>query len=88
VFDLWWAYYQCEPFGSHWEQTANLASMIHANTAMMAATHGVKSELFGVIDFMPRDSMDWVKRKKRKRTGIHSPTAQRPLILQAFGFRQ
>jgi hypothetical protein len=87
VLELWWAYYQCEPFGSHWEQTANLASVIHSNTCMMAATHGIKAESFGVIDFMPRDAMRWVKRKKKYRSGITQPAAQRPIILQAFGFR-
>jgi hypothetical protein len=54
---------------------------------MMAATHGIKTESFGVIDFMPRDSMRWVKRKKKYRNGITQPAAQRPIILQAFGFR-
>jgi hypothetical protein len=54
---------------------------------MLAATHGIKAESFGVIDFMPRDSMRWVKRKKKYRSGITQPAAQRPIILQAFGFR-
>jgi hypothetical protein len=86
VFDLWWAYYQCEPFGSHWEQTANLASMMHANTAMLAASRGVKTETFGVIDFMPRDSMKWQKRTKVKTGGIKNKQVQSQIIKQAFGF--
>jgi hypothetical protein len=86
VFDLWWAYYQCEPFGSHWEQTANLASVIHANTAMMAATRGAKTEMFGVIDFMPRDSMTWQKRTKTKSRGIKNPKVQAQILKQSFGF--
>jgi hypothetical protein len=86
VFELWWSYYQCEPFGSHWEQTANLASMIHANTAMMAASRGVKSEAFSVVDFMPRDSMTWQKRTKIRSRGIKNPKVQSQILKQAFGF--
>jgi hypothetical protein len=87
VFELWWSYYQCEPFGSHWEQTATLATMLQANTSMVAATHGVKTEQYGVIDFLPRDSMSWIKRTKRASKGIKHPQAQSSIIKQAFGFR-
>lgn len=86
VLSVWWAYYQCEPFGSHWEQSASLASVIHANTAMMAATHGAKMEPLSVIDFMPQDSMNWKKRTKLSRGGIRHPKVQEQIIKQAFGF--
>jgi hypothetical protein len=86
VFELWWSYYQCEPFGCHWEQTANLAAMIHANTAMLAASRGVKSEAFSVVDFMPRDSMTWQKRTKIRSRGIKNPKVQSQILKQAFGF--
>ena len=86
MFDLWWAYYQCEPFGSQWEQTANLAAVVHANTAMLAATRGAKAETFGVIDFMPLDSMTWQKRTKIRSRGIKHPKVQSQILKQAFGF--
>jgi hypothetical protein len=60
--------------------------MVQANTSMMAATHGVKTEPFGVIDFMPSDSMPWQKRTRKKK-GIESPQAQAAIIKHAFGFR-
>jgi len=86
VFDIWWSYYQCEPFGSQWEQTASLATVIHGNTAMLAATKGIKTDAFGVIDFMPSDSMKWIKRTKRRRRAITRSQAQTPIIMKAFGF--
>ena len=87
VFDTWWAYYQCEPFGKHWEQAASIASTVSAVSAMVAATHGTKAESVGVLDFMPGDSLSWIKRKRRKRKGITSGLAQSMIIKQAFGFR-
>ena len=87
VLDLWWSYYQCEPFGSHWEQTASLAATIHANSAMMAATHGVKMEPLSVVDFLPTDSMSWKKRTRLGSRGIKHPKAQADIIKRAFGFQ-
>jgi hypothetical protein len=87
VLDIWWAYYQCEPFGSHWEQVATIAAMVHGNTTMLAATRGIETQSFGVIDFMPSDSMPWAKRNKAKRKGIKKPAAQATIMRQAFGFR-
>lgn len=75
------------PFGSHWEQTASLATVIHGNTAMLAATRGIKTDAFGVVDFMPADSMRWVKRSKQKSRGITSSKAQTPILLRSFGFK-
>lgn len=86
VFDVWYAYYQCEPFGSHWEQTASVASMLHSNTAMLAAGRGAKMEAAKVVDFMPCDSMPWKKRTKFK-TGITAPQAQSEILMKAFGFK-
>lgn len=86
MFDVWWAYYECEPFGSQWEQTASLAAMMHANTTMMAATHGVKSEAFGVIDFMPQDSLSWRKRKATGSGKKTHPKVQVEILKRAFGF--
>jgi hypothetical protein len=55
---------------------------------MLAASCGVKAEPFGVIDFLPNDSMRWLKRSaSKRRKGITSAKAQAPIILQAFGFR-
>lgn len=86
TFDVWWAYYQCEPFGSHWEQTASLAAVVHANTAMMAATRGVKLEPMKVVDFVPSDSMRWMKRTRSKAGGIRHPKTQKQILKRAFGF--
>lgn len=83
---MWWAYYQCEPFGSHWEQTANLAAMIHGNTMTMAAHHGVKMEPLSVVDFVPGDSMPWRKRTRLGKNGIRHPKVQSQIIKRAFGF--
>ena len=87
VFETWWAYYQCEPFGKHWEQVASIASTVSAVSAMVAATHGTKAESVGVLDFMPGDSLSWIKRKRAKRKGVTSGLAQAMIIKQAFGFR-
>jgi hypothetical protein len=87
VLEIWWAYYQCEPFGSHWEQTASLASVMHANTCMLAATRGAKLDPLGVIDFVPSDAMTWRKRSKLKRQGIKHPKLQSQIIKKAFGFQ-
>jgi hypothetical protein len=88
VLDIWWAYYQCEPFGSHWEQTASIAAMVSANTTMLAATRGVECESASVLDFLPGDSMPWEKRKKRqKKKGLRKPQEQIFAIKNAFGFR-
>ena len=54
---------------------------------MVAATHGTKAESVGVLDFMPGDSLSWIKRKRRKRKGVTSGLAQAMIIKQAFGFR-
>lgn len=54
---------------------------------MIAATHGVKSEAVGVLDFMPGDSLPWMKRKRAKRKGITSGIGQSVVIRHAFGFR-
>jgi hypothetical protein len=86
VFDVWWAYYQCEPFGSHWEQFASVSAMIHSNTVMMAATRGAKVDPLSVVDFMPSDSMKWQKRTKFKSRGISHPKAQTDILKRAFGF--
>jgi hypothetical protein len=86
VLDLWWAYYQCEPFGSHWEQTANVTAMIHGMTSMLAATHGTKLEPLSVVDLLPGDSMPWRKRTKLRRNGIKHPKIQSQMIKHAFGF--
>jgi hypothetical protein len=83
---LWWAYYQFEPFGSHWEQVASIAATIHAGTSLTAASRGVKMEPLGVIDFMPSDSMKWQKRTKLKSRGIKHPKAQAEILKRAFGF--
>lgn len=85
VFNVWWAYYQCEPFGSHWEQTASLAAVVHANTAMLAATRGVKLEPMSVVDFVPSDSMKWHKRTRTK-AGVSHPKVQSEILKRAFGF--
>jgi hypothetical protein len=89
VYDFWRAYYQCEPFGSEWEQTASVCSMISANTAMLAACHGSKTKSFGVVDFMPADSVSWLRggRQESQRTGITDPKLQAAFLKQAFGFR-
>jgi hypothetical protein len=86
VFEVWWAYYQCEPFGSHWEQTASLAAVVHANNAMLAATRGVKMEPLSVVDFVPSDAMKWHKRTKIKSSGIKHPKAHAEILKKAFGF--
>jgi hypothetical protein len=86
VFEVWWAYYQCEPFGSHWEQTATLAAIVHANNALMAATRGVKMEPMSVVDFVPRDAMTWHKRTKLASRGVKHPKIQTQIIQRAFGF--
>ena len=86
VLDVWWSYYQCEPFGSHWEQVASLSSMIHSNTAMIAATKGVKVEPMSVVDFLPSDSMPWVKRSRSKPQGVTHPKIQTQILRRAFGF--
>jgi hypothetical protein len=54
---------------------------------MMAATHGVKSEVVEVLDFMPSDSLTWMKRRKRKSKGVTGGAGQAAIIKQAFGFR-
>jgi len=59
---------------------------MHGNSAMLAATKGVKIDAFGVIDFMPADSMKWVKRSKRRQRAITRSQAQTPIIMKAFGF--
>ena len=87
MFDVWWAYYQCEPFGLHWAQTASMSAVIHANTAMMAATRGAKMEPMSVIDFMPSDSLKWQKRTRLSSKGIKHPVAQAAVIKRAFGFQ-
>jgi hypothetical protein len=88
VLDIWWAYYQCEPFGSHWEQTASVAAMVSANTTMLAATRGIECKASSVLDFMPGDSMPWKKRKNRQRKkGLRKSQEQIFAIKQAFGFR-
>lgn len=86
VLEIWQAYYRCEPFGSHWEQTASVAAMISANMTLIAATRGVKTDSVGVIDFMPIDSMPWAKRSKHKSKGLRNPIEQNLVIKQAFGF--
>lgn len=87
VVDVWWAYYQCEPFGREWEQSASIMSMLYQHTAMTAATRGIKCEPAGVLDFMPSDSVPWEKRKKRrKRVGITDGKMQHLMIKQSFGF--
>jgi hypothetical protein len=87
VLELWWAYYQCEPFGSHWEQSASISATLHANTSMMAAAHGVKMEPLKVVDFMPGDSMQWSKRSRLGSRGIKHPKAQAEILKRAFGFQ-
>ena len=89
VLEVWWAYYQCEPFGSHWEQTASIAAMVSANVSMMAASHGMKCEAASVLDFLPSDAMPWEKRKKRRREkkGLRKPQEQIFALQNAFGFR-
>lgn len=54
---------------------------------MLAATRGIKTDAFGVVDFMPADSMRWVKRSKQKSRGITSSKAQTPILLRSFGFK-
>lgn len=54
---------------------------------MLAATRGVKSEAIGVVDFMPRDSVPWMKRERRKKKGITTPEGQAAILKHAFGFR-
>jgi hypothetical protein len=54
---------------------------------MIAATHGVKSEPVGVLDFMPSDSLPWMKRHRRKPKGVTGGAGQAAVIKQAFGFR-
>lgn len=86
VFETWWAYYQCEPFGSHWEQTASLASVMHANNAMLAATRGVEMKPMSVVDFIPGDAMTWHKRSKLAKRGVRHPVVQTQIMKRAFGF--
>jgi len=59
---------------------------MHANTAMMAATRGVKMDTMSVVDFMPSDSMRWQKRSKLSKRGIRHPKAQADILKRAFGF--
>ena len=87
VFDIWWSYYQCEPFGCHWEQTASLAATMSATSAMIAASRGVTTKPIGVLDFMPSDSVPWMKRERREGKKITSGAGQSAVIKQAFGFR-
>jgi hypothetical protein len=58
-----------------------------AVSSMIAATHGVKSEPVGVLDFMPSDSLPWMKRHRRKPNGVTGGAGQAAVIKQAFGFR-
>ena len=87
TLELWWAYYQCEPFGSHWEQVASIAATIHSSNAIQAAAHGVKMQPLSVVDFLPSDSMKWKKRTQFSSRGIKHPKAQSEIIKRAFGFQ-
>jgi hypothetical protein len=86
VFQVWWGYYRCEPFGSHWEQTANLASLIHAGNCIAAAGKGVKMDTYSVSDFLPADSVPWRKRSTVRKAGVRHPKIQSQIIKRAFGF--
>ena len=61
-------------------------SVVHANSAMLAATRGIKLETLSVLDFLPSDSMKWQKRKKLKSSAIKHPKIQADIIKKAFGF--
>ena len=84
---IWEAYYQIEPFGNQWQQTASLLSMLSVSQALQAATGGHKMKPLPPIDFMPHDSLGWAKRTKQKKRGIADGHIQKTFILASFGFR-
>jgi hypothetical protein len=89
VFDVWHAYDQVEPFGREWEQTASICSMLSTLTALLSACHGGEAKSFGVVDFMPADSVSWLRKKRpkaRKPKGVTNPKLQELAIKRAFGF--
>lgn len=88
MFDLWYAYWQVEPFGRQWEQTASILSMLSGAQSLQAATAGCKIETKGVVDFMPAGSVGWDRRRQaEKRKGTTDPRIQSMMLKQAFGFR-
>lgn len=90
TFDIWEAYYQCEPFGNEWAQTASVLSMVSGLQSMTAAVNGQKMKVVEPLDFMPGDSLSWKRRQKAapKRGGITDGKLQTTYILASFGFRQ
>lgn len=53
---------------------------------MIAATVGQKLKPLDPIEFMPADSLGWVKRKEKTKGGVTDGKLQKQFILQAFGF--
>jgi len=90
TFDIWEAYYQIEPFGDEWNQTASMLSMISGLQSLTAASYGEKMKVVEPLDFMPGDSLSWKRRRKAtpKRGGITDGKLQTTYILASFGFRQ
>jgi len=89
VFDIWYAYYQCEPFGSHWEQTATIAAMLSFNNTLTAAASGSKLPAASVLHFMPSDAVPWRKRKRitTAAEGITDAKQQQMYLFRKFGFQ-
>lgn len=87
VFDLWWSYYQCEPFGRNWEQSASIAASVSNVASMIAASNGVKSDPASVLDFMPSESLPWMKRKKYGNNSVTDGKVQALVLPRMFGFR-
>lgn len=54
--------------------------------SMIAATVGQKLKPLDPIEFMPADSLGWVKRKEKTKGGVTDGKLQKQFILQAFGF--
>lgn len=89
TFDLWQAYYQIEPFGNEWAQTASTLSMISGMQSLIASANGQKMKVVEPLDFMPPDSLGWRRKRKRdeQRGGISDGDLQKTYILASFGFK-
>jgi hypothetical protein len=85
---IWEAYSRIEPFGNDWQQTAAVLSMLSVQQSMIAATAGQKMTALSPIDFLPSDSLPWIKRSRQvqKTGGIRDGKLQTKYILQSFGF--
>lgn len=85
VFDLWYAYYQVEPWGNEWEQTADTLAMQTNIIATIARSVGGKIEPKDSIEFMPFDSRRY-ERDRVKPRGITDPKQQEMCLAINFGF--